>query len=171
MRGMGCSMEEWRKIKDFNGHYSVSSFGRVRREVAGKSTKIGRFLKHRVRPDGYNEVHLSFKKKSKLIYVQRLVAVCFMGIKDKGYEINHKDGNKSNNRLENLEYVTRKDNIIHAIRNGLRNNCSKLTKEEALEIRRLMLLGRYKQQEVALMFKTTQSNVSRIVNRKHWKHL
>lgn len=165
-------MEEvWKTIEGFNNHYSVSTLGRVRRDAPGKSTKSGNFLKPRIRPDGYTEAHLSFKNISKLIYIQRLVAIAFIGKPDFGFEVNHKDGDKKNNRLDNLEYVTRKTNIIHAIKNGLRHNCSKLKKEDVLNIRRLIKNKIKTMNEIASIYKISPSAVSNIKNRKTWSHI
>lgn len=73
--------------------------------------------------------------------VHRLVAETFLGDRPDGMEINHKDGNKLNNNVSNLEYISHKDNVIHAFDTGLNNNYagnhvfSKLTKDNVIEMR------------------------------------
>lgn len=115
--------EQW---KDINGYenYQVSSYGRIRsknRILSQKGHKNiynrkldGRILKQRKQNGGYCVVWLSKDGKTKAVTVHRLVACAFLGEKD--LDVNHKDGNKENNNIENLEWVTRSRNITHAYR-------------------------------------------------------
>lgn len=101
----------WKDIKDYEGIYQVSDQGEVRR----KFKKGYRQLKpSSSQPSGYLSVclHKDGKKKTKTIH--RLVAETFLEQPSKEYEVNHKDGNKLNNNLSNLEWVTQKANIDHA---------------------------------------------------------
>lgn len=113
--------EEWRIVPGWP--YEASSMGRVRRATAGCSTRPGRLLKAsaRHRPDGYLQVRLSNGSRvgAKTFCVHQLVALAFFGDLPDGWHTNHKDGDKTNNRVDNLEYVTPADNIHHAIRLGL----------------------------------------------------
>lgn len=110
-------MEEWKKIANTNGDYQISSLGRI------KSKKWGdwKLLKPHIEKNGYKGLKIRFtnSEKRKSVLVHWLVADAFL-IKPKGkYEINHIDGDKTNNCVENLEYVTSSGNTEHAIRNGL----------------------------------------------------
>lgn len=107
-------MEEWRAIHF--GNYEVSNLGNVR-VVVGK--RPGSLKKASRSSTGYYIVGLSYQGKCTTSLVHRLVAAAFLGECPAGYEVNHKDGNKANNRLENLEYVTRKENARHAFDMGL----------------------------------------------------
>lgn len=115
--------EEWREIHDYP-NYEVSNFGRVRskeREVTQfghkkNYTRImkGKVLQQRKQNAGYLVVWLSVEGKKKAITVHRLVATAF--VKGNGNDVNHIDGNKINNRVDNLEWVTHSNNIEHAYR-------------------------------------------------------
>lgn len=107
--------EEWRDIPGYEGYYKVSNLGQVMSRWRG----VGRWslLKIKTKPNGYKFVCFSQKYKAKYYHVHRLVMLAFVG--ESGLHVNHKDGNKENNRLENLEYVTRTENQQHAARLGL----------------------------------------------------
>lgn len=110
-------MEEWRDIADYNGFYQVSNFGNVR-NIAVYSYKYGRviirkrprLLKPETTYDGYKRVVLSLYGKKKKYSVHRLVASAFINNPNKLQEVNHKDENTMNNRVENLEWCSRKYN-------------------------------------------------------------
>lgn len=122
--------EIWKPIKGYEGQYEVSTMGRVRsipREIpysAGYTRKNeGRILKPTERtkdPDcNYYVVSLSKDNVAKSVFIHRLVAEQFIERKP-GYDfVNHIDGNKHNNCVENLEWVTPKGNKMHAIYTGL----------------------------------------------------
>lgn len=93
-------------------------------------------------------------------------------------QVNHKDGNKLNNHKDNLEWSTRSDNQLHAIRTGLQvikkgNDCSysKLTEEQVLQIRELYSSGSYLQRELGVMYNVKQITISNIITRRNWKHI
>ena len=120
-------MEYWKPIKDTQGKYEVSSCGRVRRTA------------HILKPyvsggKRYFQIYLGTHRRW---YIHRLVAVHFLDGAPKGFVVNHKDGNRLNNRLENLEFVTPKENVRHSIivlkRHG--GGLRKLTEKQIEEIR------------------------------------
>ena len=109
------TQEIWKPVAECNGEYYVSSWGRV------KSLKFGkeRILKYALY-GGYPYVHLKLNKfKHKVISIHRLVAMYFLENPENKKTVNHKDGNKSNNHIDNLEWMTQKENVQHAWRNGL----------------------------------------------------
>lgn len=118
--------EEWRPVTGYEGLYSVSNFGRVKSESIVVTDRLGR--SHRIIGQikipaenewGYLWVTLTKDGMRKHHKVHRLVAQAFLQ-KDDGKEfVNHKDGNKTNNNVENLEWVTSKENQQHAFRTGL----------------------------------------------------
>lgn len=113
--------EEWRQVVGYEGLYEVSSLGRIRRETGNAKAPAGAILKTFVNCNGYKTIRLCRNGERRGFSLHRLVALAFMGVSDKR-DVNHIDGNKLNNRIENLEYVSHKDNVHHAWRTGLQNN-------------------------------------------------
>lgn len=115
--------------------------------------------------------------KKKTYRVHRLVMMAFQPIENpEKLEVNHKDGNKKNNALTNLEWCTSSENQLHAVRNGLQGirsgeecNFSKLNKKDIREIFALREKG-YTQREIAERFNCTRSNISCILNKKTWQN-
>ena len=105
--------EIWKDIKGYEGLYQVSNLGRV------KSLKFDRelILKYRI-VENYNAVVLYANSKPKPWRVHRLVALMFIGNPNRAQQVNHKDFNRSNNCVENLEWCTAEENNNHTIRAG-----------------------------------------------------
>ena len=118
--------EEWRDIVGYEDYYMVSNIGRVkskdriRENGKGAYLHKGRILKQTNTSTGYKSVKLCLDGKDKTFKVHRLVAIAFIPNTDNKPFINHIDGNPLNNTLDNLEWVTNRENIIHAIESGLR---------------------------------------------------
>lgn len=119
------SIEIWLPIKGYEGFYEVSNFGKIRsldRLVDGRwgvTHRKGRILTGGLDKDGYRLFILSKNGLRKTHKLHRLIAVTFIE-NPYGYsQINHKDGNKQNNRVDNLEWVTPQKNIQHAFTLGL----------------------------------------------------
>lgn len=126
-------MEVWKDIEGYEGIYQISNQGRVKclpKDVV--STKYGhvrhypeRIAKVYSRPKGYLYVELSKDGKAKKVSIHRLVAEHFIpNVEDKP-QVNHIDGNKVNNKVDNLEWVTASENIKHAHNNSLRGEFHK----------------------------------------------
>ena len=154
----------WKKIKGFNNLYEISDYGCVRNRKTGKIKKIS------ILPKGYCQISLNHDKRE---YIHRLVAKTFLpGIHGKN-EINHKDGNKSNNHISNLEWVTHSENQHHAYRilktlklnfpcsRGENNPMAKLTHQIVEKIRMEYLAGTT-QRKIAEKYGIVQSHVSSI---------
>jgi len=100
----------------YEGRYEISNYGRIK-SLCGKVAMI---RKQQTNRKGYCRIWLSNKGKYKFARVHRLVLLSFKGGPPEGMEyVNHIDGDKSNNCLDNLEWVSHKSNIRHAITNGL----------------------------------------------------
>ena len=106
-------MEIWKDIEGFEGLYQVSNLGRTKRLYKNDKEKI---LKPFSNKDGYLRVNLCKEGKSKQSKVHRLVAKAFIPNLDNKSQVNHRDENKSNNKVENLEWVTSKENINYGTR-------------------------------------------------------
>ena len=107
-------IEEWRPVVGYEGLYEVSSYGRVRsldRYDERNCFREGRILKLYTSRVGYLRVQLSLNSKKKMYLVHRLVAEAFIPNPDNLPEVNHLDEDKTNNRVENLEFCDRKYNI------------------------------------------------------------
>ena len=105
---------KWMPIKGYNGKYEVSSMGEIRKFENNSYTPL-------VGTDhtGYRRVKLRFNGRARSLLIHRLVAEAFIE-NNKNYEvINHIDGNRGNNMVENLEWCTQKHNVIHAHKTGL----------------------------------------------------
>lgn len=163
-----CDIEEFRDIDGFE-MYQVSNTGRVK-SFQSDSEKI---LKNFKNSDGYDCVDLCGSTKR----VHRLVAAAFIGTCPDGMQVNHKDGVKSNNHVNNLEYVTAMENIHHGHANGLYNPPkgeehanSKLTECDVLEIRERLSDGET-QQSIADSLGVDRSTISYIKTGKLWRHV
>lgn len=163
----------WKDIRGFKGLYKISTTGIIisykRSGSKGRQLKPG----HR---RGYESVTLCKGNIRKPCNVHRLVAQTFLK-KIKGHSVvNHKDGNKLNNNLENLEWVTRKQNNDHSINilkkdnKGQKNGNSKLTKREVDFIRYIKtVIPAIKGKDIAKFYNMTDSSIFDIWNKKRWK--
>ena len=126
--------EEWRDIKDYEGYYKVSNLGRIKSLERDVFTQNGDFRLHKKETiktpkktkDGYLSITLSVNGTDKTFPIHRLVAEAFLSqykTSDK-LEVNHKDTNRTNNIVSNLEWVSHYDNVQHSVRLG-NYNCHK----------------------------------------------
>lgn len=122
------------------GAYEVSNLGNVRRATPGRKTYAGRPLKPTRMKIGYLSIATTQNGKVVRTYIHHLVAESFIGPRPSGADINHRDGDKTNNVVSNLEYVTHAENIRHALTTGLiptgdRHPLTKLSDAQVREIR------------------------------------
>lgn len=119
--------ETWKDIEDYCGCYQVSNLGRIKSldRLIWNGVKyiqiLGRIKKTKTDVKGYEVVVLSKNGREKVVKVHRLVATAFIPNDMKLPQVNHRDGNKRNNCVDNLEWCTNKENSDHAIRTGLAN--------------------------------------------------
>lgn len=112
--------EIWKDIPNYEGLYQISSFGNVKSfPRKGTQTRKERILKFKKDKKGYFFVHLSKNNIQKSIKIHRKVAILFIPNPLNKPQINHIDGNKQNNKLENLEWCTNGENQLHAYKIGL----------------------------------------------------
>ena len=115
------SKEEWKQIVDSNGNFYISNYGRVKNVKPQHGTEP-KIMKQCIDRLGYYKVHIPFPVRRKSVLVHRLVARMFIPNPNLYREINHKDGNKANNYVDNLEWCTRSYNVKHAFDTGLKVN-------------------------------------------------
>ena len=111
--------EIWRPVVGYEGLYEVSSYGRVRsldRYINNNSFRKGKILKFSTNRRGYLKAHLSLNNKVKTYLVHRIVAISFIPNPDNLPEVNHKDEDKTNNSVDNLEWCNRSYNINYGTR-------------------------------------------------------
>ena len=162
-------MEEWRDIKGFEGRYQASALGRIR---SLRSLKI---IKPCNASRGYVLVTLYFDGGRKSVNVHRLIAAAFLPNPDNLPSVNHKDLDKKNNVSSNLEWVTAKENSLHASARGAmavgaRNWNTKLSTDQVLQIRSMLKAGHTKTfiGEVHGVHRTTVLNIAK---GKVWRHV
>ena len=159
--------EEWRAVVGFDGIYSVSNRGSIRRDIGGQGARSGKILKPGSNPGGYCVVILNKYGDRYVRTVHRVVAEAFIGPCPDGLQRNHIDGDKTNNCAENLEYVTPSENMLHSYRTGLRkavsvnsgesNGMSSLTNGQVVEIRVLLESLDLSQVEIAELYNVSGS--------------
>ena len=172
--------EVWRPIVGWEEVYDVSSWGRVRRRKAAPGTSAGLVLNPVIGNRGYRVTTLYDRARRETRTVHSLVAAAFLGPRPCMAEVNHVDHDRTNNRVNNLEYVSRQQNHDHAKRagrlkgggaKGERSHRAKLTSEDVVWIRQAYPTGQFTMQHVATRLGITKQAVCRIIHRQTWKHL
>jgi len=151
-----------RTINNFP-NYAITKEGKV------WSNKHRKFLKP-YSGSGYKLVWLWKDNKQFIKSIHRLLLETFVSPCPQGMEACHNNGNKLDNRLENLRWDTRSNNVIDSIKQGTFAN-SKLTKDDVWKIRALYSTKKYSKRQVARMCNVAYSTTHCVINRKTWKHI
>lgn len=172
---MKNNTEVWRDIVGFENWYQVSNLGRVRNLRYRSGKKLLFRSEPRILKPSKNEGYWRVSLGGKCYLVHTLVLRAFVGPAPKGYEAAHLDGDRANARLNNLKWVTRKENHAHKWIHGTQQageqgTAAKLTTNDVLQIRELRSQGA-KLMELAIRFGVSEVGISQIVNRKTWKHV
>ena len=166
--------ETWKPVPEYESLYAVSDSGKVKRIKKSSGAREGKLLKGSRTKKGYIDVVLSKDGKPKHFLVHRLVAMAFIpNLKSKS-DVNHKDGNPSNNSVSNLEWCSRSENIKHSYSCLKRSSVcagAKLTPDEVLEVRNHLSRGDKTQKEIAELFDISNQQVSKINLRQKWKDI
>lgn len=165
-------MEIWKEVKGFENDYEISNLGRLRtKERFVKHYKGGvrkyksQLKKIRLNTRGYLRCNLKKDGKRYDFTVHRLVALSFLKEDKKRVFVNHKNGIKTDNKLENLEWCTLSENTEHAVKNRLIK--TKLSDKEAMEIKNSKLSNR----KLSKIYDIGSTVIWRIKNGKAYKHL
>ena len=162
-------------ILGYEGLYEIDMNGNVYSILKTNSRRIG-IVKPFINNSGYFRIALyDILGRRRVYYVHRLVAFTFIKnpMPDKQRFVNHKDGNKENNSVENLEWCTQKENIRHSWEHGLqsgkgeKHGCAKLKQHQVNEIRENKF--NLSQKELALKYHVSQPTISAILRNKLWK--
>lgn len=174
--------EIWKDIEGYKTYYQVSNIGRVKslcRIVDSKRNNAvylrnEKILVNKIKKSGYRFVSLCREGKVKYFHVHRLVAIAFIPNTKNNPEINHKDCDKSNNNVSNLEWVSRSENNSHAVRNGRRksriyikgpqHNLSKMVVQYDLSGNFMQVWGSITQAAEALQ--CSHSGIGRVCNNR-----
>lgn len=165
--------EVWKDIDGYEGIYKISNLSRI---ISLKHNKIN-ILKQIDTKSKYVRINLYLYGKRNTEMVHRLTALAFIPNPENKPCVNHKNGIKNDNRVENLEWATYLDNNIHALKNKLRINKngedhfnSKLNVKKVIEIRLKYKTGLFTLLDLANEYGVGFKNISKIVNNKTWKH-
>jgi glucan-binding YG repeat protein len=181
-------LELWKDIDGFKGFYKISNLGKVKslsRQITVKRNgsihkrKLKGKMMHLKESDkGYMVIGLRKpREKRKWFMVHRIVADSFISKYHKNLDVNHKDGIKTNNNSNNLEWVTSSENQIHAFKTGLQipsrgenNGASKLKRKQVENIIKMFDNGETNAQ-VLKTYNISAAQVSRIKSGSRWAHL
>ena len=177
--------ERWTDIDGYEGYYEVSNLGRVRSVPrVGKRHMNGKVFERRAKGKllkldcsrKYMRVFLAKDGSTTTHYVHRLVAKAYCENPDNKKEVNHIDSNRANNAADNLEWVTRAENVAHHVSSkaqlshvGENHYKSKLTNDDVRRMRMLYDSGKAKQRDLVEEYGLTYSSVHHIVHRNTWK--
>ena len=166
--------EIWKDVPGYEGLYQVSSFGRVRsldRMVWGGKAyyfKEGQIQKLQNNGNGYMYKQLKHEGTGKNFYIHRLVMMTFVGDRPKNMVICHIDGDKTNNRLDNLRYDTYSENNIDQFRHS--DKRGKLSNSDVLKVREMCREG-YQTKEISEFFNVGKWVVQNIKNGTNYSWL
>ena len=174
--------EEFRDIKDYEGLYQVSNFGRVKslaryRQIGNRACYYKEKILTAYISNGYYRLEL-YKNNVGINYsIHCLVAEAFIPNPQNKLTVNHEDGNKLNNFIWNLKWMTSKEQTNHSI-NSLENyvhgeNCGThiLIEPQVIEILEKYATGNYKQTELAKEYNVNKSTIWNIIHNISWKHI
>lgn len=176
--------EIWKDVVGYEGLYQVSNLGRVKSlaRTVIRSNGVPLYCKEKVlktaKISGYPLVDLRKKGNRKVIQVHRLICLAFLPNPENKPQVNHKNGVKTDNRLENLEWATRSENSKHAFLIGLNKpnmlkgekiGTSKLTEKQVIQIKH----GNkgLTRKQISAKYGIDPTTVSKIILGKSWKHI
>ena len=167
-------LEKWKPIEGYSD-YLASSFGRIMRVVATvpSGSAAGKILKQGTLKHGYKNVSLYKLGVPKSLSVHRVIATAFFGKPKLDLVVNHKDGNKKNNNINNLEFVTATANELHALLSGLkahgdRHGSAKLRSADIPVILARINAG-HKTDSMAADYGVTTTTIRNVANNKTWR--
>jgi len=166
--------EIWTDFVGLEGIMLVGNTGRIKR-IKHRKNPTNKIMKHFINENGYCQISLCHNGKYAMYSIHRSVALAFIPNPENKPEVNHKDGDKQNNHVDNLEWATESENIKHAWdtglckpKNGVDNGNSVLTEKEVLEIRAIKGMTK---RDIAKLYNIGEAAVGKIINRQRWNHI
>lgn len=170
---------EWYDIKGYEGLYKINRQGDI--YIMKKPRAKEGVKKFSLDKDGYKQVNLSKNGKYTTYKIHRLVALTFIPNPNNYPVINHIDGDKQNNRVDNLEWCTRSENDLHAFRLGLRKPIpvekkarGEQTRTAKLKEKQVIYIKKHKYIETEIlmkMFNVSRSTINSIKENRNWRWL
>ncbi|CDD75562.1 prophage LambdaSa2 HNH endonuclease family protein [Cryptobacterium sp. CAG:338] len=168
-------MAKWAPVSGYEGIYEISDDGRIRsldRWHTGKDGRRvpykGRMIAPGIGVNGYKVVSLWKNGKGKSVYIHRLVAETFIKNPENKKTVNHKDGNRTNNNVSNLEWATYSENNLHEYRVlGKKGTGRKLTDMQVVFIRN----SKESPRVLAAMFGVSDSVICNVKNKKIYREV
>lgn len=160
-------------------YYTITSDGKVKTSNWRNTGRVG-VLKPAIDHKGYLRVGIMIDGKLCTRKLHRLVAIAFIPNPENKPQVNHINGIKTDNRVENLEWLTNKENANHAIKKGLFHSSAgwnkglsntKLTSIQVLEIRKKRETEKYTFKKLSEIYNISETNISRIIKRESWKNI
>lgn len=169
----------WKEVDNFEKQYLISNTGKLK-GLPTKNIKSERLIKPDVSRTGYNSNHLFkleeknvYKKKN--VYIHRLVAIAFIPNPENKPCVNHINGIKTDNRVENLEWATFSENSQHAVNTGLdksrglTNYQSIFEEDDIYDIRLIRKLKKWPYSKIAVIYNVSRQTIYKIVNQITYK--
>lgn len=176
------SQEIWKDIPGYEGLYRVSSIGNVQsvpsttKNSRGGRKRTGEVMRQAMMPNGYPSISLNKDGRAKSYRVHRLVALAFHPNPENKPCINHKNCNRSDNRVENLEWCTWSENNSHAHKYGAQrkhygqnHHNSKITQEIANEIRAKYIPNVYSMSTLGKEYNLANGTIQAILENRTWQ--
>lgn len=162
--------EVWKDVVGWEKIYEVSNYGRVRRIQPYRGTIAGRVRKPHTDKDGYLFLTLSRPEGQRTYRVHHLVLFAFNKPRPTPeYQVNHKDFNRANNYLDNLEWLSQYENHLYSRNAGRKEYANKLTEDDVRDIRAAR--GKLRGCDLAVKYHVTRGVISMIQRRQRWKHI